>query len=58
MMSSKELLYVEDFLGHEEYVLQHLCETKESIDHEKLEKMIGKLEKTHQNLIRKFYDLL
>lgn len=57
-MSSKELLYVEDFLGHEEYVLQHLCETKENIDHEKLEKMIGKLEKNHQNLIRKFYDLL
>lgn len=57
-MSSKELLYIEDFLGHEEYVLQHLCETKETVDNEKLEKFIGKLEKTNRDLISKFYGLL
>jgi len=57
-MSTKELLYVEDFLGHEEYFLQHLAETRECIDDEKLEKFIGKLEKVNQDLITKFYGLI
>ena len=57
-MSTKELLYVEDFLGHEEYFLQHLAETRECIDDEKLEKLIGKLEKENQDLITKFYGLI
>lgn len=57
-MSSKELLYIEDFLGHEEYFLKHLCETKDCMEDEKIEKFIGKLEKKNQDLISKFYGLL
>lgn len=57
-MSSKELLYIEDFLGHEEYFLNHLCETKDCVDDEKLEKFICKLEKKNQELATKFYGLL
>lgn len=57
-MSAKELLYIEDFLGHEEYFLQHLCETKECVDDEKLEKLIHKLEKKNQELVTKFFGLL
>jgi len=57
-MSSKELLYIEDFLGHEEYFLKHLCDAKERIDDEKLEKLIVKLEKKNQDLVTKFYGLL
>ena len=57
-MSSKELLYVEDFLGHEEYFLQHIGETREFIDYEKLEKLINKLEKKNQDLVSKFFGLL
>ncbi len=57
-MSEKELLYVEDMLGHEEYFLKHLNETKECIDDEKLEKFITKLEKKNQVLVTKFYELL
>lgn len=57
-MSSKELLYVEDFLGHEEYFLEHLCNTKDCIDDEKLEKLITKLEKKNQELVEKFCGLL
>lgn len=57
-MSSKELLYIEDFLGHEEYFLKHLCETKECLDDEKLEKFVTKIQKTNQELVLKFYDLL
>ena len=57
-MSSKELLYIEDFLGHEEYFLKHISETKESIDHEKIEKYLTKLEKTNRDLVSKFYGLL
>lgn len=57
-MSSKELLYIEDFLGHEEYFLTHLCESRESIDDEKLEKLLAKLEKKNQDLVNKFYGLL
>lgn len=57
-MSEKELLYVEDFLSHEEYLLNHICETKDSIDDEKLLKVIHKLEKKNQELVTKFYDLI
>ncbi len=57
-MSSKELLYLEDFLGHEEYFLTHLKEAKDCIDDEKLSKFIGKLEKKNQALVTKFYELL
>lgn len=57
-MSSKELLYIEDFLAHEEYFLQHIKETKDCVDDEKLEKFISKLEKANQDLLLKFYDLL
>ncbi|MCI8394105.1 MAG: hypothetical protein HFH86_01310 [Bacilli bacterium] len=57
-MSSKELLYIEDFLSHEEYFLSHLCETKECLDDEKMIKMLSKLEKKNQDLITKFYGLL
>lgn len=57
-MSSKELLYIEDFLGHEEYFLKHISETKENIDREKIEKYLTKLEKTNRDLASKFYGLL
>ena len=57
-MTSKELLYIEDFLGHEEYFLEHLCNTKDCIDEEKLCKFITKLEKKNQELVEKFYGLL
>lgn len=57
-MSSKELLYIEDLLGHEEYFLEHLCETKDSLDEEKYSKMLMKIEKKHKDLIKKFYGLL
>ncbi len=57
-MSTKELLYIEDFLGHEEYFISHLCETKEMIDNEKIAKFVAKIEKQNKDLIRKFYDLI
>ncbi len=57
-MSSKELLYIEDFLGHEDYFMNHLCETRECLDNERLDKFLHKLEKTNQDLIQKFYGLL
>ena len=45
-------------VGHQEYFLQHLCETKECLDDEKLEKFVTKLEKKNQDLVSKFYGLL
>lgn len=57
-MSTKELLYIEDFLGHGEYFLKHLCETQENMDDEKLAKFVMKMEKQTQDLISKFYGLL
>lgn len=57
-MSEKELLYVEDFLSHEEYFLEHIRESGEMIDDEKLEKLIHKLEKKNQELVTKFFGLL
>ncbi len=57
-MSQKELLYLEDFLGHQEYFLKHLSETKECMDDENLVKFLTKLEKKNQVLVTKFYELL
>lgn len=57
-MSTKELLYIEDFLGHEQYFIEHICETAELMDDEKLKKFVMKMEKQNRDLFNKFYGLL
>ncbi len=57
-MSEKELLYVEDTLGHLEYFKRHLCINKECITESKEIAMLKKIEKKCDSLYNTFYGLL
>ncbi len=57
-MTSKELLYVEDALGHEQYFQTQCRETANQIQDPKLRACIEQMEKKHQQLFQNFYDLL
>ncbi len=57
-MSEKELLYVEDALGHLEYFKRHLCMNKECLSETKEINLLKKIEKNTDSLYQKFYDLL
>lgn len=57
-MTSKELLYVQDALGHEEFLK---CESKHvagNIANEELATYIGSLEEEHKKIFEKFLGLL
>ena len=57
-MTSKELLYIQDALGHEEFLK---CESKQAagnIVDASLSTYIGGLEKKHNEIFSKFLNLL
>lgn len=57
-MTSKELLYVEDALGHETY-FQTQCQTAcEQIQSEDLKKTVQSMQKEHGKLFNGLYNLL
>ncbi len=57
-MTSKELLYVEDALGHEQYFQTKCRETANQIQDANLRSCVEQLEKQHQKLFQSFYNLL
>ena len=57
-MSEKELLYVEDMLGHLEYFKRHLDINKECLTDSKALDILKKITKKTDNLYKTFYDLL
>ena len=57
-MSEKELLYVEDTLGHLEYFMRHLQINKECLTDSKEETILKKIEKKTDSLYKSFYDVL
>ena len=57
-MTSKELLYVEDALGHEKIMKTCSCETSEQLKDLSLSTYVKQLEKTHSDLFNKFLNLL
>ncbi len=57
-MSEKELLYVEDTLGHLEYFNRHLCINKECITEQNEITMLKKIEKKCNSMYQTFYSLL
>ena len=57
-MTSKELLYVEDALGHEQYFQTKCRETANQIQDTSLRSCVEQLEKQHQKLFQSFYNLL
>ena len=57
-MSEKELLYVEDMLGHLEYFKKHLDINKECLTDSKEETILKKIEKKTDSLYKSFYEVL
>lgn len=56
-MTSKELLYVEDALGHEKFMKSCAKKTAGKLQDVNLANYVAELEKTHQCLFDKFYSL-
>lgn len=57
-MTGKELLYVEDALGHESFMKSCSKKTSGQLTDPQLSSYIAELEQTHQNLFNKFLNLL
>ncbi|MCR5207373.1 MAG: hypothetical protein K6C14_02720 [Eubacterium sp.] len=57
-MTSKELLYVEDALGHEQYFQTKCCEAQEQLGDEHLRSTVADMQQKHQQLFNSFYSLL
>ena len=57
-MTTKELLYVEDALGHEQYFQTQCCETAGQLQDGELKKFTQELEQEHKSLFQSFYNLL
>lgn len=57
-MTSKELLYVEDALGHENFMKSCSKKTSNQLTDVTLANYIAELEQTHTNLYNKFLNLL
>jgi hypothetical protein len=57
-LTGKELLYVEDVLGHEEFLKSCACETYNQLQDPELKKFMKELETKHSNLFNKFLNLL
>lgn len=57
-MTSKELLYVEDALGHEKFMQTCSCTTSKQLSDTELSNYVKQLESTHTDLLNKFLNLL
>ena len=57
-MTSKELLYVEDALGHEKFMKSCAVKTSAKLQDVALSSYMGELEKKHAELLDKFLKLL
>ncbi len=57
-MTSKELLYVEDALGHENFMKTCSQKTSAKLKDPTLSAYIGELEQKHSELFNKFLNLL
>ena len=57
-MTSKELLYVEDALGHEKHFQAKCQETAGQLQDAQLKAMVQQMAGRHQTIFQRFYDLL
>ncbi len=57
-MTSKELLYVEDALGHEKYFHTQCCETINRLQDNELKSFVQQLEQSHRTIFQSLYGLL
>ena len=57
-MTDKELLYIEDALGHEQYFQTKCQETARSLTDPELKRCVEDLTNRHAQIFRSFYSLL
>ena len=57
-MTNKELLYIEDALGHEKYFQTKCRETASEIQDSELKSCIEQMAQKHQQIFQNFYGLL
>lgn len=57
-MTEKELLYIEDAVNHEAYILKTLKDAEECLMDEDLIKLMKKWRNKHENILESFRSLL
>lgn len=57
-MTSKELLYIEDALGHEQYFQTKCQETAKQLQDQNLKNCVEQMAQDHQKMFGQFYNLL
>lgn len=57
-MTEKELLYVEDAINHEIYMISTCKEVEDCLTDENLVKVVKKLGRKHEGILTMFMDLL
>ncbi|MBQ9266687.1 MAG: hypothetical protein IJ217_00110 [Clostridia bacterium] len=57
-MTNKELLYVQDALGHEKFMKSCSTKTSSKLSDPTLSSYVGELTQKHQELYNKFFNLL
>lgn len=58
LMTTKELLYIEDVLGHEKYLKTKYSETIHQLSDTELKSCAEQLLQKHQQIFQSFYNLL
>ena len=57
-MTNKELLYVQDALSHESFMMSNACQTSSKLKDQTLSSYVKELETLHSDLFNKFLNLL
>ena len=57
-MTNKELLYIEDALGHAKYFQTQWQETANQIQDAELKSLVNQMAQKHQKIFTSFYNLL
>ena len=57
-MTSKELTYIEDALGHEQFMQKCSMDSSNQIQDQDLANYLKQLNQTHTNIFNKFLNLL
>lgn len=57
-MSPKELLYLEDALGHEQFLKTQCQQAAQALQNPQLKQCVSQLEEKHAQLLQKLYGLM
>ena len=57
-MTGKELLYIEDALGHEQYFQTRCTQTAQQLQNGELKSAVEQMANRHRTIFRSFYELL